>query len=256
MPAEFAAAQEAEGLNNGRNLQLSVGLTYSRSERLENLRRQRSRAFGLPVVISFDMGWGVRTSIATAVDYGERENLFLDSAATESDTRMGDLTIGLSYPLQQQGTSSPKIIANLNMGVPFKQSDGDVDGETLDMSLSFSRSVDPVLLFWNIGLTHVLSDSEVNGIRSRTGDSIPYGFGFAFIVNNSISIETRFNANYTFAATRNGTKLEGTGSEPMYFATGMTYSVEQGKSWGVELTYGLNDDAGDVEIGITKALSF
>lgn len=218
-----------------------------------------------------------------------QRNVNVGVEATVDETNIGDVTLSSAYQLFEETASRPDIVWNLSVRAPTGSHPYGTTLETrtrtsgtgsdtitypselptgsglwsITNSLSFVKTTDPAILFANIGYTHNLQGSfdDISSSSGdqpgdvRLGDSIFYGLGMAFALNERMSLslslsqrlsqksETRFDG-------QNWQEIIGSDGNAASFTVGGTYAISDRLSMSTSLGIGLTPDASDFSIGV------
>ncbi|MCV6612637.1 MAG: transporter [Amphritea sp.] len=218
-----------------------------------------------------------------------QRNVNVGVEATVDETNIGDVTISSAYQLFEETASRPDIVWNLSVKAPTGSHPYGTTLETrtrtsgtgsdtitypselptgsglwsITSSLSFVKTTDPAILFANIGYTHNLQGSfdDISSSSGdqpgdvRLGDSIFYGLGMAFALNERMSLslslsqrlsqksETRFDG-------QSWQEIIGSDGNAASFTVGGTYAISDRLSMSTSLGIGLTPDASDFSIGV------
>ncbi len=214
-------------------------------------------------------------------------NVGVEASVDEAD--LGDITLSSAYQLYQESDSWPDIVWNLSVKAPTgshpygttletveRTRDGDTDIITfpselptgnglwsISNSLSFVKTTDPAILFANIGYTHNLEGSfdDIGAAVGdqpgdvRLGDSLYYGIGMAFALNEKMSLSLSLSQRLTQKSeTRNDgqpwEKAIGSDGNSASFTIGGTYAINSNMSVSTSLGIGLTPDAPDFSLGV------
>lgn len=198
-----------------------------------------------------DTVWNVRLKAPTGKDpYGIKnvENEFVDDNGTPGDDS-DDIITFHTYP------------GELPTGSGLW---------ALSTGFSFVKTTDPAILFANIEYTHQFAESFSDisseaGVTQpgdvRLGDSLSYGLGMAFALNDRTSLSFAFSQRIQEEAE---TKLPGEGwrtvkssdGNAATFTTGVTYALGSKSAVSTSVGIGLTPDAPDFSLTIRFPYSF
>lgn len=212
--------------------------------------------------------------------------------ADVSETGLGDITLISAYQLYEETDDRPDIVWNTSLKIPTgtdpygtptvtitAPSGDDLTYPTelptgsglysLTTGLSFVKTTDPALLFANIGYTHHFEGS-FDDISSSTGnqpgkvklgDSIHYGVGMAFALNErtslSMSLSQRISqdSETQFDGAAKQTVI-GSDGNAATFSVGVTYALSDKLSMSTSLGIGLTPDAPDFALSMRFPFRF
>jgi len=253
------------------NLDYSLNYSFQPYEQYDRLQEDLNRISDHQVTHTISISYSVldNLSVNTSLPFRyEYKDMGTDDELDERD--LGDIAVGLSFqPLK----SSPGDIRNtmsLSVSLPTGKSPFKVNSGTelstgngfysFSLAANFTKQVDPIVVFWNIGYTYnmdpagvewyVSSESIVDKVK--TGDSVRIGGGFAQALSYKASINFQFSYQYAF-----GSKYYFRGTEDPY-RTGDTVSasMNMGMGWRVSQKTTLSFGVGYNLTGSSFSLSF
>lgn len=204
---------------------------------------------------------------------------------------VGDINAGFYYKLSQETQDSPDIVWNLRVkgpsgtnpyGIKMVEADNNSNLKTPaelptgngvwtgSTGLSFIKTADPLILFANLSYFHnfgrhfddISSDSgTVQAGRIKLGDSIQWGVGMAFALNERSSVSLAFSHMLSDRAATtpdggNKTKLIGTNANAASFSVGLTHALSEQSTMVTNLSIGLTPDAPNFSIGVKFPYTF
>lgn len=214
-----------------------------------------------------------------------------ESVTMDPEVEFGDVSLGLYYQLAQETPYRPDVVWNIrvkgptgshpygikssvtsennNLKVPERLPSGN-GVWALSTGLSFVKTVDPAILFANIGLFYNFEESfdDISSIPGITvpgsvklGDSFQYGLGTAFALNETTSLSLGFSHRLT---ARSRTKVEGgswhdiVGSDgnAATLSLGLTHALNEKTSMVTSLGIGLTPDASDLTLSVKFPQTF
>lgn len=220
---------------------------------------------------------------------------FSTSAVAErnvSNGNVGDASAGVFYRLIQESADSPDTVLNFRVKAPtgtspygIKFEDAPDSGGNLKIpaklptgngvwaasaGVSFIKTVDPAILFANLGYTHhfdrsfsdISSDPNTRTPGSvRLGDQFSLGAGFAFALNERMSLSTSYSHRFARKARirqqgQDWQTVNGSDSSAGVLNFGVTYALSERRSMVFNLGIGVTADAPDITIGVKFPFSF
>jgi opacity protein-like surface antigen len=186
---------------------------------------------------------------------------------------LGDIEAAVHYQINQGGAGIPYVVANLRAKFPTGRGPFDVDRDpfgietelptgsgfySIEPSLTFIYPSDPVVLFANIGYLFNLErdvDKTIGGQEIGEvdpGDSIRFGFGFSFAVNESMSFSLGYSQDLI---QKTETEVNGvtTKAEKLTVGSisiGVAHRLTDWMSIDVGTSFGVTSDAPDVSLGV------
>jgi hypothetical protein len=256
-------------------------------------------------ILSLDLlgRWGLsnRLQVDVAVPFLYRRTIYQSTANSQfyketvtqnPDAQIGDVSAGLYYQVSPETQSRPDIVWNLRLKAPtgthpygVKLRDASGGGGTLTVptelpsgngvwslstGLSFVKTIDPAILFANIGYFYNFSrhfsdiSSQAGTVtpgRVKLGDSLQYGLGTAFALSErtslSFSYAQRFTARSRTQVDGGGwTTVPGSDANAATFNIGLTHALSDRASMVVNLGVGLTPDAPDLQLSFKFPYSF
>lgn len=220
---------------------------------------------------------------------------FSTSAVAErnvSNTNAGDVNAGVFYRLIQESENRPDTVVSLrvkaptgtspygikfidtpnsggNLKVPEKLPTGN-GVWSISAGVSFIKTVDPAILFANLGYTHHLQrsfsdiSSDPNTVTPgsvKLGDQFSMGAGFAFALNERMSLSTSYSHRFARKArirsdNQGWQTVTGSDSSAGVLNFGVTYALTDRRSMIFNLGIGVTSDAPDVTIGVKFPFTF
>ena len=171
-----------------------------------------------------------------------------------SDTGFGDLELSLSKQLYRSRGVWPDLLASLRWKLatgdnPFRVTDSGIytgsGYESVGLSLSTVKVVDPVVYFGGLNYTHNFGTYEEIG-HFEPGDSWGFNMGMAIALNLNNSLSLAYDHQFSRRS-----KLDGIGIPDSYFSTGVfsvgsSYTFSTGTTLDLKLGIGLTQDSPDV----------
>ncbi len=209
-----------------------------------------------------------------------------------SEAGLGDITLSTAYQLYKETDDRPDIVWNTSLKIPTgtdpygtptitkTASNGDdltfpaelPTGSglySLTTGFSFVKTTDPAILFANIGYTHNFEGdfgdiSSADGKQPgsvKLGDSIHYGVGMAFALNERTSMSLSLSQRISQESETQfdgASKQEVIGSDgnAATFSVGVTYALSDQWSMSTSLGIGLTPDAPDFALSMRFPFRF
>ena len=224
------------------------------------------------------------TYTKSSSDSGVSETLQAD---VDTTFKLGDIELSSYYKLITESENWPDTVWSVRLKTPtgkdpygIKNIDDNPDDSVdlthpeelptgsglyaLSTGFSFVKTTDPAILFASIEYTHQFAEgfddisSEVGIVTPgevRLGDSLAYGLGVAFAINERMSLSLSYSQRPSEEAeTRsiNGPWQEVVASDAnaATFTTGLTYALSQKLSVSTSVGIGLTPDAPDFTFAI------
>ena len=215
-------------------------------------------------------------------------------AGVGGDVAVGDVTLSSSYRLFHETPTQPEIALNASVGIPTGQAPYGISWNVLErdndnfirfavptrqptgqgvwgenFGASMLKTLDPAILFANVGITHTFarhfadldtSPDTVSPGRVDLGNAFNYGIGVAFALNErmslSMSLAQRLNGSARIRPDATGLweRIIGSDGNAATLGIGMTYALSERMTFVGNLGIGLTPDAPD--FSITAKLPF
>lgn len=201
---------------------------------------------------------------------------------------IGDVSAGVYYRLFPETPTTPDVVFNMRIKAPTGKNPygikftkvGDVSAPddlptgnglwSLSTGFTFVKTVDPAILFANIGYSHNFSRkfSDISGtVGEKTageidlGDSYQLGGGFAFALSDrmstSMSYAHRFSQKARIKTAGSGwNSVTGSDASAGSLNFGVTYAMSEQLSMVANVGMGVTPDAPDVTVGIKFPYNF
>lgn len=157
---------------------------------------------------------------------------------TNQSHGVGDISASLLFHLLNEEAATPHVVAALTFKSAIGDSVFDIDprnGEipmgtgfySLKGSLSFVKTADPAVVFWNLGYTHNFSrkdniflatqdpeTKEITYTETKTklspGETFEMGFGVAYAISYKLALSTQYQHSITVKTKKDGKFVSGT----------------------------------------------
>lgn len=249
--------RDSEVLLAPSEVQLIFGVSYSSADESTNLRKIHNRTISLPVVISIGVTNGLESYISIPLVYAEQEYASFGDGEKNEKSGIGDILMGLLYRVLPETVKYPSITTSIKIQMPSDDSDDDSSILSpsissgywgLSSSLSFSKSLDPAVMFFSFGYKYSFED-EKYGINLKPGSRYFYSFGAGLSINSAISLSGWVSGSYSEELEIDGEKQVGTSIEPISFVLTNIYRISKQKSIETFVEFGLNEDANSTSFG-------
>jgi hypothetical protein len=242
--------------------------------------------------ISMDLNVPLIYRTSNYISPGAGGNAGSVSEASSDTTALGDVNAGLYYQLPKASPTALDWIAsvrvkaptgrdpygiklrnadpaNTNLVIPSRQPTGN-GVWAASLGLSVLKTIDPVVLFGNIGYTYSfkrgfddLSSTEgtVTPGDVKLGNSWSFGAGFALALNDKTSVSFSYSQLLQQAARLRGPsgiweRQVGSDVNSAMFNAGLTHQLSRSLSMVGTVSVGLSPDAPDYSIGIKFPYTF
>lgn len=239
-------------LDPRRTLGLDYGVSYSYSpseaiytkEQLFTLQRNADHTIEHTLSASYSLrdNMSVSTSIPFVYRYNKRGT---DEELDQTD--IGDMSFGLGWQPFKTDPGGVRTTLSFGVGLPTGRSPYKINPKTelstgsgfysVSAGASFSKQVDPVVVFWKVGYGHSFDldgiEYHVSDIytleKVESGDSFNVGGGLGFALSYTTSINLSFNYSYGFSSKYTYKELK----EPIKSGDTTSASFGVGMGWRV-----------------------
>lgn len=205
-----------------------------------------------------------------------------------SNADIGDVSAGAYYRIFPETPSRPDVVLNVRVKAPTGKHPYGIDFRTvgdvsapddlptgnglwsLSTGITFVKTIDPAILFANIGYSHNFSRKfdDINGDpNTKTsgeidlGDTYQMGGGLAFALNDrmstSMSYAHRFSQKARIKQAGQGwNSVTGSDASAGSLNFGVTYAMSDKLSMVANVGMGVTPDAPDVTVGIKFPYNF
>lgn len=251
--------RESEVLLKPKDMYLSLGFNYSTDENQINFRKKKDRSFSIPLSIGYGVTQDTEVNASIALIQNKSETATINSVISSNGSGVGNASVGAMHKLKAESSTSPSITASANLSFPIDKKPTSNDAtelavgsnfKTASVGLGVSKSIDPAVVFLNVGYNHTFADDQ-DGIRTQPGKALTYSIGSGLAVNRSISMSGRISGQYQTETQYNGKALNGSSSEPISLGGTVDYRLDDKTRLETSFDVGLTNDASDVGMGLT-----
>ncbi|WP_432723635.1 transporter [Jeongeupia wiesaeckerbachi] len=216
----------------------------------------------------------------------------VSEGSTSRSPQLGDVSVGVAYKLFQETLEIPDTTISLNLRTPtgkepygiklkeVENSNGNLMIPTelptgngawgLTGGLAVVKTVDPAVIFANIGYTYYFKNSydDISSNIDTTqpgevqqGSSIQFGAGTAFALNEKLSLGLSYSQQLVSKSrvrSEGGPWNDVTGSDANVanFNVGMTYAINKNLSVIPNLAIGLTPEAANYAVSVKMPYNF
>jgi len=280
----FEAAENNYSLIKKGDITLNYNMSYSyAADQRINVDIQNEK------IVAFDVEPSTSHTLTNNFnfDYGFKNNITLgvsipmvvkyDSYGAKSATGVGDVAINMRWqpyayiPGELSKTVSASIKTKTGSN-PFKTV-GENELSTgsgyyqLSGGMSFSKIVDPVMLYGTSSFTYALPESDVNQPRSGAiltdvspGVTVSFAGGFAYSLSYDVSMSMSFQGNYTdkskytFLSNEISTEVDSSASMSGIYNISLGVRVSPETITNIGMGFGLTDDAPDILLSFSMPI--
>ncbi len=138
-----------------------------------------SRSAGATAIARYGLFDNVEFDLTLPYSYVEQDVL---GYSHKERTGLGDIGLGLRYAAWREDGTLPDVIVNLNGTAPTGDRSDNLLGSgsgSIGTSMTMVKTLDPVVLFGNLGYSTAIGESD--------SDQIPYSLGMGFSLNDRVS---------------------------------------------------------------------
>jgi hypothetical protein len=183
-----------------------------------------------------------------------------DSVTPRNSTKtgVGDASLGASFQVVPEQPGVPETVLSLLASLPTGSNPYDSTEKTaatgsgsfaFSGSLSCSKTMDPLVLFWGLSAAFFGSASSPQG-DVEPAPSVGYNMGLGFGVNRNVSLTFGMEGAYQGTATMNGQDILFSSVEPVALVLGCTTRLDRSTYIEPSLRVGVTDDAPDAQLAI------
>jgi hypothetical protein len=241
--------------------EFDVGVEYA----YDQVPGFRSRDIFAPVALRYGITPRLEAGLEMpVVGWSQRELTVVGGIEDDSKVGIGDVAGSLKYLLVREDRIWPDLIASLSFSAPTGREPSPINPNIpalgagrwqASTGLTAVRSTDPAVLFASIGFTHIF-EGTLSGTRVSSQEQLDYSLGLGFAINNDLSLSAQLLGAYRTGREHDGVEVVGSSSEPLSLRSGFTYRLGRAEFVEPRVTWGLNDDANDLSLGVTYARRF
>ncbi|ACV69732.1 transporter [Desulfohalobium retbaense] len=189
-----------------------------------------------------------------------------------TDANLGDIEAALYTQVLRERGAIPDLIINTRVKSrtgqdPYDLETDDDDDPTelptgsghwgVSWGLTASKSSDPALLFASLNYYYNIKRDIGDDIGEiEPGDSIEYGFGLAYALNERLSSSIFYQQRIYDKTKQNGEGIDGSDLNVSTLYFGANYALSPQRSISVSLGTGLSEDAPDVTLQVSMPILF
>jgi len=195
-----------------------------------------------------------------------------DDEHITTDSSIGDIEATIYSQILREKNSLPDLIVSLKAKSrtgkdPYDLETND-DGNLTELptgtghwglsgGITASKSSDPALLFASLYYTYNFKRDVGNDYGEiEPGDSIEYGFGLAYALNERLSSSIYYQQRIYDKTKQNGDGVDGSDLNVSTLYFGANYALSPRRSLNVSLGTGLSEDAPDVTLQVSMPILF
>ena len=250
-------------------LTLELGLNYSRDENQEILvtslldlemplvtqvlpAESKSDLYGSIFSIRYGLMDDLQAFASIPLIHRSQSlNIGAQKISDDNETRWGSVTAGLRYAALTEGLGYPSVIIALDGTFPTHDEVFGIGG-----SIALTKSIDPAVLFLNVGYRHFFNDKEeLNTARLNADDTFNISGGVAYALNDTLTLSTSLSASFQ-SYTRFNENVQLTSHEQFRLRFALTSFLIEGLYIEPFVDFGLNKSSSDVSLGLNIPFTF
>jgi excisionase family DNA binding protein len=166
-----------------------------------------------------------------------------------SRSEFGDLRLGVRRTLLHEGVGYPDVVLTVGGRIPVEEGSYGVG-----TGLALVKSIDPAVLFANVEYRHTFSRDFDDVTRLQPEDRVDFGLGFAYSLNDSITLSTQVGGVITGETDFDDATLPQ--RELFFLELGLTARLARSLYVEPTVSFGLNGDDNRVVLGVTAPFTF
>ncbi len=224
----------------------------------------RDRRLLIPFAARLGVAPRVQAFVRAPIGWTQAEFANRFGEATDDTFNVADVNAGLNLLLRDGRGQRADLIGSIGFTAPTGKHPFEDqvavaalgDGFwSIDASLLWIRSYDPVVVFWGVGYRHLFERSYL-GVDVAPGEQVNYNLGVGFAVNDRVTISSAFIGQYVTETKFDRDHIPGSDREPMSVRMAMTAITGRNRIVEPFVRFGLTDDATDAEFGVIVTRGF
>lgn len=177
-----------------------------------------------------------------------------------SNNGFGDVAMRYWKQFQPQSDNNPSLIGSIGYRAPTAQNSSastplGSDFHHIDVNLSSSKPIDPVVLSGAFSYTHSFS-KRLNDVKIQPGDSIGLRGGATLAITPEISGSIGLSVSFIEELEKNGVKTDGTKQTIGFLELGAGFLLDNGNFLFFTSDIGITKDAPDITLGLSLPIRF
>ncbi len=237
---------------------IDLGLFYAESDNqqlalvnnligLVTLEQDTFTAFLLGRIGVFD-----ETELFAGTSYSSTDSSVVfggEKLSGSSVSGFGDVRLGVRRTVLHEGVGRPDVILTLDGRIPVEDSSYALGG-----GVALVKSFDPVVLFGSANYHHTFSRDFADVTRLRPEDQIDVTLGYAYALNDTLTLSTSVSGLFTFETEFDEATLRAQEQFSMQF--GLTSWLGKGLYIEPSVSFGLNGPGNSFAFGVTVPYTF
>lgn len=169
--------------------------------------------------------------------------------ASNDDSELGDVNVGVRHTLLKERVGLPDIIATVEGHIPTRDTPYAVGG-----GLVLVKSVDPVVLFANANYLHAFRRDTSNGTRFAPANRVDLSIGYGLGLNDTLAISMAVSGVFTGTTALDNVRFR----QPSSFGArfGLTSWLAKGLYIEPSVSFGLSGPGNGFAFGVTLPYAF
>lgn len=192
------------------------------------------------------------TELFASASYGHQQAYLYSGAQRLSEatrSEFGDIGLGVRRTVIEEGPGRPDVIVSLDARIPTGQT-----SPALGAGVTLVKSLDPVVLFGTLGYRHTRSRDFADITRLEPRNRFDLTLGYAFALNDTLSINTAILNSFQRATTFSNASLRSTNTSSLQL--GMTARVAKGVYLQPSVSYRLDGSTRGYTAGLNVPITF
>ena len=164
-------------------------------------------------------------------------------------SEFGDVRLGLRRTVLREDVGIPDVILTLDGRIPTDDTSYAVGG-----GIALVKSIDPVVLFANANYRHTFSRDFADVTRLEPADRIDATFGYAYALNDTLTLSTSLSGLFTSATSFENAELRQRDLFSLQF--GLTSLLTKNLYIEPTVSFGLNGPGDSFAIGVSLPYTF
>ena len=178
----------------------------------------------------------------------------------ESNSGFGDIAMRYWKQFLAPSENRPSLIGSIGYRAPTGENSRDSiplgsEFHRIDINLSSSKSIDPVVLSAGLSYGYYFSES-INDVKIQPGDSIDLRGGASLAITPEISGSMGLRVSFIDELEQNGTKVHGTEQTVGFLELGAGFLLGNGNFLFLTGDIGITKDAPDLTLGLSLPIRF
>ncbi len=197
---------------------------------------------------------------------------------TVDDNNIGDIEASISYQLFREKGWRPDVVLNIRGKSrtgrdPYGLETVTVEGTTrlaelptgsghygVSAGFTFVKSSDPAVIFFTVGYFYnfertIGTQGGVDYGKVKPGDSVEFGFGMAYALNEKLSTSLSYQQRIGFKTEQNGVEVVNSDVNVGSVYLGISHVISPAMSVNLSIGIGLTKDAPDVTVELRVPFS-